>query len=89
MDRKPSGFWTKDEAVKHVMGEYVRGEASLDEATDLLAAYCAELGVTQPREAIKADVVWYARATRKALGIPSVRQAAQIAIAKQEIAKQG
>ncbi len=75
--RKPAGFWTEDDKVKALMEKFVRGKATLDETTDALSEYCAELDVNQPREAIKADVVWYARGVRKALGLPGIKEAAR------------
>lgn len=85
--RKPAGFWTKDTVVKDLMTLYVQGKADLDSTTDAMCDYCAEIKVDQPREAIKADVVWYARDARKALGIASVRESKQIAQAHAELAQ--
>lgn len=86
-NRKPSGFWTKDSNVQALMQMCVRDEASVDDTAVALKDYCEELGVVQSLEEIRADVVWYARGTRKALGLPSVREIKQIAVAKEELAQ--
>lgn len=86
-NRKPSGFWTKDENVQSLMVICVRGEASVEDTAVALKDYCEELGVVQSLEEIQADVVWYARGTRKALGLPSVREVKQIAVAREELAQ--
>jgi hypothetical protein len=86
LNRKPAGFWTKDAHVKAMMIEYVEGTADLETTAKAMQAYCIELNVHQPLVAIQADVVWYARGVRKALGLASVREAKQIEKAKQELA---
>lgn len=86
-NRKPSGFWTKDQTVKDLMELYVTGEADVEDTAIALQDYCEEQGVVQSLDEIRADVVWYARSTRKALGLPSVRESKQIAIAKEELAQ--
>lgn len=85
MERKPNGFWTRDAAVQAIMRDFVTGAEDLDVTTDALCAYCAELRVEQSREAIAADVKWYARGFRKALGLPSVLEAKRSAQAQVEL----
>lgn len=89
MERKPSGFWTKDQVVKDFMLGFVKGDADLNETAASLQRYCAGLGVAQPVEEIAADVRWYARAARRALGLPGLREAAAIAKAKADLEAQG
>lgn len=85
MERKPAGFWTRDENVKAMMLGYVNGEEDLDTTTAALHAYCAELGVEQTVRTIRLDVVWYARGIRKALGLPGVLESARQAIVQAEL----
>jgi hypothetical protein len=86
--RKPAGFWTKDPVVREIMSAYVLGDADLTVTTDLLVDHCEELGVSQPREAIEADVKWYARGFRKELGLPSIRETTSAAKAAADLAAQ-
>lgn len=87
-NRKPSGFWTKDQVVKDLMTTYVNGEADLADVADALHSYCVKLGVVQPIEAISADVTWYARGIRKELGLPSLKETKAAIKAQTEIAEQ-
>lgn len=87
-NRKPAGFWTKDQVVKDLMSMFVKGEADLADTAAALHSYCVELGVVQPLEAISADVTWYARGIRKELGLPSLKETKQIEKAVAEIAEQ-
>lgn len=88
MNRKPSGFWTKDPITQEILVAYVKGEATLDQATGLIALHCEELDVDQSRATIEADVKWYARDIRKTLGLPSLREVKASAKAATEIAAQ-
>lgn len=89
MERKPNGFWTKDQVVKDLMVAYVKADADLNTVASALQKYCAELGVAQSLEAIVADVKWYARAARKSLGLPGLREAVAIGKAKTDLEAQG
>lgn len=85
MERKPAGFWTRDENVKAMMLGFVQGEEDLDTTTAALRAYCADLGVDQTAATIRADVLWYARGIRKALGLLGVLESARQARAQVEL----
>lgn len=87
-NRKPAGFWTKDQVVKDLLTMFVRGEADLSDTAAAIHSYCTELGVSQPIEAISADVTWYARGIRRELGLPSLKEIKAATKAQTEIAEQ-
>ncbi len=82
--RKPKGFWSEG-AGKFIVSKYLAGEVTEDEALKALAAACEELGCPAPREALVLDLKWYAereakeaaRAARKALGLPGIKETAR------------
>lgn len=85
LSRKPGGFWTRDETVKTLMTEYVKGEIEFSEVLEGLEEYCAQLGVRQTTEVISADIHWYARQVRKGLGLPSLREQKRAMLAAKEL----
>ncbi len=96
MLRKPAGFWTKGKGLE-VVAAHVSGKISEEQAVAALRLACTEAGVDEAGTqgafasvdaALLADVRWYARDVRKALGLPGLREQAAAAKAQAEIAAQ-
>ena len=78
--RHEAGYWTKGKGLEAVTA-FVRGKATLEQA----GAQVRLEG--QDEKGATADIRWYARDVRKALGLPSLREAASAVKAKQELAQ--
>jgi hypothetical protein len=66
-DRKPAGFWKSTE-VQSILEKYVHGQIGLDDTGEALRKLLRE-GFKISDESLKEDVKWYARETRKRLGM--------------------
>ena len=84
MIRRPVGFWTKGKGLE-IITSHVRGKTSEAQAVEALRKECP---VVDEKSTLESVVRWYARDVRKALGLPSLRETASAAKAKQELAQQ-
>jgi hypothetical protein len=66
-DRKPAGFWKSTE-VQSILENYVHSQIGLDDTGEALRKLLRE-GFKISDESLKEDVKWYARETRKRLGM--------------------
>ncbi len=86
--RRPAGFWTKDEGFQTI-ASMVRGKISEADAVAALLPGHPALGPFETMEAaVLADVRWYARAVRKALGLPGIREQKSSERAAKELAQE-
>ena len=90
MLRKPAGFWSKGQGLA-IVTAHVQGKATEAQAVEAVRAACNEAGVDEAvltDSILFADVRWYARDVRKALGLPGLREVRAASKAKAEIAAQ-